>query len=154
VNLKLGALRLGKSCLYTTKTEDGARLLAYFSCAGQPASEFTIYSYFLNPDGSCTSDINRSIIHHNVRESIPLDYERINTTTALYIFDIPTRELLLSEDDNQQQEVCHQESANKIYRYLQDYLESLYLVPFTGRRIAVNQREVKFRSYLDIFRKD
>lgn len=94
--MKLGALRLGQSCLYMTKTEDRSKLFAYFSTGTYYSqSPFTICSYILTLDGSCSSEINRQMIRQNVLGKIPANYEEIAAPTFLFIFDLTKKEISL-----------------------------------------------------------
>ena len=91
LNLKLGALRLGKSCLYTTKVEDKeerTKLFAYFSITSAfSSSPFTVTYYTLSQSGQCSSDVARHLIRKNVEGKIPDDYETRSAMTLIYIFD-------------------------------------------------------------------
>ena len=93
INVKLGCLRLGKSCLYITKLDDHSRFFAYFSTNKQFASSpFNIYSYILNEDGNSSSEVSRHLIRQEVEGKIPPGFETETVETLVYIFDLPRKE--------------------------------------------------------------
>lgn len=74
LNLKLGSLRLGNSCLFVTTTTDDFIFVSYFSdceieCPeGDPS--FNCFYYALHSNGDCSSNLNRQIIRENVKHLI------------------------------------------------------------------------------------
>jgi hypothetical protein len=76
LRLKIGSLRIGKSCLVTVRAGKDEVCVIYFSCAQLDCTysnfqPFTNYHYYYNSKTKeCSSVNNRHIIYENVKHTI------------------------------------------------------------------------------------
>ena len=119
--------------------EERSRLFAYFSTTSAFASSpFAVSYYLLNQSGQCSSDVARHLIERNVSGRIPEDFESKSATTVIYIFDFERSEFEMRGESKS--EVWYNYSSSKIFRSLSEYVQSLYLRPYTGRTIRINDK--------------